>query len=364
MQFESDGKPANCVLRLGARTLEFGLEGHKKPLVTKNLFKYMGKSPSLAVDGVDYDFNHSSPIDHDPETSYSTDISLYNHLFPPSLVVFREDPVLALKSHLKYILLDTFEKSGLPHLNMKMVLLWNEETPRVYLECMSDVLLNHFLLRAIVIVPDPLMVSISSGISMTPEGGCIVLDFGWRFTRLDVIYDNRVLKEYSMVSSLSACKCHYDLKEKLNNPNLIFRDIEGIICGLRTFSPYGNDNSLEIKGYVVNESDIIKSIIDSLFPGDVQLDKDEQTPVAMVLNTINKLPIDLKKVLKNNIIISGGLSKISNFSQSIRGRLLEAESSIQCIKSLGGWQGGSLYSSKVLRNAQRHIKLSEIRRIR
>lgn len=365
MELDANGKPPNCVLRFGAMTLEFGLEGQQKPLVVTNMFKYMGKSPQISVEHIDYDFDHSSSIHHPPQTSYFNDISIYNHLFPSSLIIFKEDPdpMVVLKRHLEYIFIDTFETSGIPHLNMKMVLIWNDETPKRYLDVLCDVLLNHFLLRSIIIVQDPLMVSISSGISMTPEGGCIVIDFGWRFTRLNVIYDNRVLEEYGMFSSLSCCKCHYDLKAKLNKPNLIFSDIEKLICGLRGFDIGDNENILEIKGYKFKEYDIVKSIIESLFPqGD--LDKDEQTPNDLILNTIKRLPIDLRMILKKNIVITGGLSKIPTFSKYIRDRLIEKHESIACIKSIGGWQGGSLYSSKVLRHAQRHIKLPEVRRDR
>lgn len=361
MQIRSDGKPANCVMRIGARTLEFGVEALDAPLIVRNVFKYGGKSPSAAVDAIDYDFDHSLSVDLVPQTSYSADVSIYNHLFPVSLVVFKGDFAEGLRRHLMYIMLDIFEKSGVSHVNVKMVLVWHSETPRVYLEALTDVLLNHFLLRSVVVVPDALMVSIGSGANLTPEGGAIVLDFGWRHTRLNVIYDNRVLEEYTTLSTLSGCRCHYNLKAKLNGAGLAFRDVEKVISALSMFE-VDNEAMLEINGHVVTEGEVVQSIVDTLFPN-VELDRDEQTCSSMLADTFKRLPVDLRGTLRNRVIITGGLTKIRGFSQYVGRRLCEKQP-VGCIQSLGAWRGASLYSAKVLRHAQRHVRLQEVRRTR
>lgn len=363
MNSENDGKPPNLIMRIGAVGFQLGLEGYSKPFVERSSTKYASKSEQQ-IETQDIDFIYNSCLNQTmlPRTSYSNDISCFNCLFSSSLLVYTDVDQMrgSLREHLKTVILDLFIRSELDHLNGKMILITNEETPQVYLDIVIDLLLNHFLLRCVIPVPDPLMSSISAGIGLSPNqvDGCIIIDFGWRFTRVSCIYDNRILAEFSDLSLLSCGKIHYELSQKYSQYS--FKQIEKLICTLDNFMPE-SDIVTQFQDDRIPQKDIIQTIIETLFPLE-ELDKDERPIDQMVHAVLEKLPRDIKVCLSSKVIISGGLNRIPGFEQFILSKLMGINPNIKRVSSLGAWQGASLYSAKILRNTQRHIKLNEFRR--
>lgn len=385
-------KPKNLIFSIGARSLHFGIEGYAKPVYSFNAHHF-GKDLQLSTEVKSYDRDHSISFSLDQclkpsdqhidkiNKAYREDLRVANHLFPSDLLIFQnyEKSVKVIKFHLWDIIQRFFKKTGVGSINRKIILVWCDETPRVYLDLIVEICLKRLYARSVVVVSDLLMSGFGAGIGLLAvasgdfknEIGCLVIDFGWRFTRIGVLYDNRVLDEYTLLSTRSGCQLHYDLVKKFSEKGveLRFKDYEMAISHLTCFDPSSElAFTLGNKKNKFTEGQFIKLIISSLFTGSKNDDTNQMAVDKLAYNVFQSLPIDLKIPIMSKIVITGGLSRIPGFGAFVLNGLNKQLPSshnenlkFEAVETLGSWSGASLYSS-IIKNVKGPKVTTEFRR--
>ncbi|TID30334.1 hypothetical protein CANINC_001036 [Pichia inconspicua] len=333
-------KGQNIILKLGSRTIECGLEGSHQPLVVYNVHHF-AENQNMQV---------SSISNKDELTTFKT-------LFYPNILVYENEEIFKnnLQNHLRKLLTKIFYKSGISTINAKLLLISNNTLSEYYIDLISLVLLNHFMMRAVVVLPTPLMVSIASGSS-----SAIVVDFGWEYINIDVIFDNRILQNYSKFTTKSGRYLHYNLLEQLKvldfDTNLIsFKDIEIVVSSMKDII---NLEGVVCCGPNKIKKSLISNIITSLLlESDENFDDDnEKCPVQLIVELIEReLPLDLRTIVSDRLILTGGLFEIEGVEQIMIENLnSNSRFNFNTIHSLGSFAGASLYStlSKQLRKNQ------------
>lgn len=343
-------KGKNIILRLGSRSLECGYEGMHEPLLSVNVYHF-AKPHNIQVSN-----------QCDPDTV--KEMVNFQTLFHPNILSYEnEDQYLrAFESHLNRVLTKVFYKAGVPTINSKLLLITNTTLSDLYIDAIAKLLLDKFLMRAVVILATPLMSVISSGSS-----SAIVVDFGWDHLRVDVVYDNRVIQNYSKMTNRAGKALHYEVLKRLKSlsidtNNVTFRDIENIIKKVENLENK-QDVFIELSSFKVPKKLVVDSLTKVLFDINPRYDEDEKSVIELIVELIDKeLPIDIKKSLADRIIFTGGLNCINGLTEAILEKL-QSEISLKCnvIWSLGPYAGTSVYSitSKKMKKNQ---KLKEYRK--
>lgn len=367
-------KGRNIVLKLGSRTIECGLEGDSKPLGVYNVHHFAEKQNFVAEQSLaDHSHNlaEQEPTPKDQYTSNeinNNDIEHFNYLFHDDILAYNEYETFEsdLKLHLRKLLTKIFYKCGLATINAKVLLLKNETLPNIYITVISDMLLNHFLMRAVVVVPTPLMACVASGSS-----AAIVVDIGWTFTTIDVVYDNRIIYNHSRFTTIAGKKLHYAIISKLvkngfDVSTISFREIENSLTLLEKYdTSMDHYNSLVCGPYFISGKLFNDAVADTFFNDETLHYEDHEIPIVQLLvEVIKTLPIDLKKTLANKLILTGGITSLKGFKKAFIRRLLDSsdkKQDFQFIETIGAWQGASIFSG-IMKHIKKNHNLCEFRK--
>lgn len=362
-------KGKNVILKLGSRTIECGFEDSSRPLTTFNVHHFSELQNFKITDILPNHSINSNTIKtkNDKLKSIIIDDHMnFRHLFHPDLLIFEDADIFLsnLRIHLKKLLLKIFFRCGISTINTKLLLLQNMNFPRVYTEVISNILIKDLFMRAVVILPTPLMISIGSGSSMG-----IIIDIGWSKTSITPIFDNRILTNYARFTTNSGSKLHYRLLEKisdvgLNISSISFRDLENSIVNLEHLNSNSNDDSLTNCGPYLIKNQIFKEVINEIFFGGESDCEDNELPICqLIADLINKdLPIDLRSQLSSKLIFNGGITEIVGFKSlmisKIEGLVTQK---ISGIETLGDWRGACIYST-IMKHQKKSSNLWEIRK--
>lgn len=369
-------KGRNIVLRFGSRTIECGLEGSGKPLESFNVHHF-AELQTFGVDTNNEDHSHvpdcysqKASCDAKIQQILEDDLVHFRHLFYLDTLIYNDFELFArnLKFHLRKVLVKVFYKCGLSTINSKLLLIQNLNFPTIYNKIITDILVNELLMRAVVILPAPLMASIGSGSSFS-----LVVDIGWSLTTIVPVFDYRVLNNYLNFTSRAGSRLHYELlsalaENGLDIESISFRDIENTISLLdRVGDDSSDDSELITCGDFLVKKKLFTDVIKDLYfdyDASVLYETNEIPIVKLIKDLVEKqLPIDLKKSILSRIIITGGISRIRGFRQIMLSRinkLILQESS--GIETLGEWSGASIYSS-IMKNQKKSGDLLEIRKM-
>lgn len=342
-------KGRNIILRVGSRTIECGYEGIHKPLVSLDVHHF------------------SEPQNFKVSTTDKKTIREITHfktLFYPNTLIYENQDgfIKELHIHLTKLLNQVFYKAGISTINAKLLLISNTTTSEFYVKVISNLLIQRFLMRAVVVLSTPLMISIASGSS-----SAIVVDFGWEYTNVDVIFDSRILQNYSKFTIRSGRRLHYETLERLKHLNfdtslISFKDIEKTFVNIKDIDL--SLNELIICGpYRISRKLLVSIFSDVLIKMDERDDDHERSLPQLIAELIEKdLPIDLRKCLADRLIFTGGISQIKGIDEMIINSL-NTKLRVNCnkISSLGSFPGASLYST-MNRHLKKHQKLWEFRK--
>lgn len=365
----------NIVLRLGSRSIECGFEGSSKPIGIFNVYHFAERQNfSIFQEEANNITDHSDSIGQNPDINLSEiDLKLQNvisddllnfqYLFYPDLLVYDNYEIFQndLKIHLRKLFTKIFYKSGMKTINSKLILLNNSTFPDFYIKIISDILIHKFLFRSVIVLSTPLMASISAG-----SAAGIVIDIGWSFTSINAVFDNRVLTNLSCFTNRAGAMIHYTILSSLESngfdiSKVSFRHIENSISEIESINN-GDDKTIVCGPYFINSKlivDIIKNVCFKTSDKDNN-DDYELSLIQLVVELIEKkLPIDLRKILSNKIIITGGLSNLIGFNEllieNLKGFLQKNPknsnninfiyNNVNNIKTLQPWVGASIYSN-------------------
>ena len=366
----AEKKPKSIVLRLGSRTIECGIEGNANPIEVFNVHHFAERQ-QFTTDCRSTTNHAQRPEENNRnttavETTHNYDLLMFHYLFHgdvlafDSLEKFKSD----LKIHLRRFLTKVFHKCGLSTINAKIILLQNYSLSEFYLDIIKEVMLSHFLVRALVIVPTPIMISIASASS-----SALVIDIGWNYTSIDVVYDNRVLTNYSCITNRAGCRLHYELldileREGFNLSLISFRDVENCIASLDSMEEKGKkEDSLLMCGTYYVRAKLLRDLIKDMFVSDSYSDlEDYEMPIPQIVANLvqHTLPIDLRKELVSCVIFNGRMTCIRGLKAMITDGIqsrLPAGLNAQAIETIGEWQGASIFSGVI-----KHIKKTEFLR--
>lgn len=364
---DENEKGKNIILRLGSRTIECGFEDSSKPLVTFNVHHFSELQTFKIIDiPLSHSINNNViKIGNDRlKSSIIDDHINFRHLFYPDLLIFEDADIFLsnLKIHLKKMFLKIFFKCGISTINAKLLLLQNINFPTVYTKLISNILINELFMRAVVILPSPLMISIGSGSSMG-----LIIDIGWSKTSITPIFDHRVLTNYIRFTTNAGSKLHYKLLEKINDAGLnissiSFRDLENLIINLERLN--NNDDSLINCGPYLIKVQLLQEVINEIFfAPESDCDVDELPICQLIADLISKdLPIDLRSQLSSRIIFNGGITNIQGFKSLMISKIEErVAQKISGIETLGDWKGACIYST-IMKHQKKSSHLWEIRK--
>lgn len=367
-------KEKNIVLKIGARTLECGLEDSSKPLGKFNVHHF-AELQTFGVDSTAYD--HSLIPDSASEkvtkefrlqSMAKNDQEHFRHLFFPDTLIYEDLSLFlqSLKIHLRKVLNKIFYKCGISTINSKLILVQNSTFPKVYNKLLTEILINDLLMRAVVILPTPLMVSIASGSSFA-----LIIDIGWSFTTVVPVFDYRVLDNLLTFTNRAGSRLHYELLSELREEgfdieSISFRELENAISLLDSLVCTSNDELIACGRFLVRKK-IFTDAIEKLylsFDSSVQYEDNEIPIIKLATDLIDKrLPIDLRKILSSRTIVTGGISNLKDFRQTLLARIDEAVAQqLHGIETLGDWAGASIYST-LMKHQKKSPDLWEIRKV-
>ena len=366
-------KEKNIVLKIGSRTLECGLEDSAKPLGKFNVHHF-AEPQAFGVDLVLYD--HSRIPDNkskkqrketELQNTVKNDQECFRHLFYLDTLIYEDFDLFSqsLKIHLRKLLTKIFYKCGISTINSKLLLVQNSNFPTVYNKILTDILIKEFLMRAVVILPTPLMVAIGSGSSFA-----LVIDIGWSLTTVVPVFDYRVLDNFLTFTNRAGSRLHYELlsalrEEGFDAGSVSFRELENAISLLDSITSNSDDELIACGGFLVRKKNFTEAIQRLYFSYDpsVQYEDDETPILKLVTDLIYRLPIDLRKSISSRVIITGGISNLKGFRQTLLAKVDEAVSQKICgIETLGDWAGASLYST-IMKHQKKSQALWEIRKV-
>ncbi|CUM63244.1 uncharacterized protein PRCAT00000815001 [Priceomyces carsonii] len=219
---------------------------------------------------------------------------------------------------------------------------------------LSNILLNNIKVKSVSFISEPLLSIIGSN-----AFSGLVLNFGWDLSSISAVMDMFLFKSEMIVDSCSGLMLHFKFIERLlelncdqvnsillNSKNL-FDIIESFIVNavyVRSDDDKIPVNSnFEIMEDVFIPSRLRYEVVESIFFDDKKI-------LDSVRVMIDTAPIDYRKSLLKNIIITGGISHIPGFKsrmmQELRRYMTTKELEVNV--SLGSWSGCSLYISSLL----------------
>lgn len=367
-------KEKNIVLKIGSRTLECGLEDSAKPLGKFNVHHF-AEPQTFGVDSTVYD--HSRIPDNKSKTqrkeielqdTFKNDQECFRHLFYLDTLIYEDFDLFSqsLKIHLRKLLSKIFYKCGISTINSKLLLVQNSIFPTVYNKILTDILIKELLMRAVVILPTPLMVAIGSGSSFA-----LVIDIGWSLTTIVPVFDYRVLDNFLTFTNRAGSRLHYELlsalkEEGIDAGSVSFRELENAISLLDSITSNSDDELIACGGFLVRKKIFTEAIQRLFFSYEPSVQyEDNETPILKLATDLiySRLPIDLRKSISSRIIITGGISNLKGFRQTLLAKVDEAVSQKTCgIETLGGWAGASIYST-IMKHQRKSQDLWEIRKV-
>lgn len=219
----------------------------------------------------------------------------------------------------------------------------------------TRVLLFHMHAQSIRFIPESVMSSVASGSHCS-----LVIDMGWQMTSVMPVFDMRELFIHHKQTRRAGCWLHDTVRqgmEKLGlQPSFEFVErfiIESMYCDVdntRT-GEYTFDG-------IVLPQDLRYAALEEVIFSNSPCQDDDTLPISqLVQQVISSLDIDLRPALSKRVIITGGLSNIPG----VKTRLLyeiEKLVPVQGIKTLGAWQGASLYCSTALMTTKARNELT------
>ncbi|GAV28813.1 hypothetical protein PMKS-002289 [Pichia membranifaciens] len=302
------------------------------------------------------------------QDTVKNDQECFRHLFYLDTLIYEDFDLFSqsLKIHLRKLLSKIFYKCGISTINSKLLLVQNSIFPTVYNKILTDILIKELLMRAVVILPTPLMVAIGSGSSFA-----LVIDIGWSLTTIVPVFDYRVLDNFLTFTNRAGSRLHYELlsalkEEGIDAGSVSFRELENAISLLDSITSNSNDELIACGGFLVRKKIFTEAIQRLFFSYEPSVQyEDNETPILKLATDIiySRLPIDLRKSISSRIIITGGISNLKGFRQTLLAKVDEAVSQKTCgIETLGGWAGASIYST-IMKHQKKSQDLWEIRKV-
>lgn len=236
----------------------------------------------------------------------------------------------------------------------KIVFIESLYLPKPYKEIIARVCLFNLHCVSLTFIPSSIMTCVGSG------SDCgIIVDMGYNQTTITPIFDFRILFKETRTTTRSCKLIHKYLYDEFQRLGIdtSFEFIEDFIMNSCTLEEVDDKEELEIPNGLRH-----KCVKDSLFndlPG-VCKDDENKTVIELIIEMIDKFPIDLKLKLASRIIFTGGISKIPGVSSFILDQLSEYK--VNSIFSLGPWKGASLYLSTNSINSSTKSNKIEIHR--
>ncbi|ODV59971.1 actin-like ATPase domain-containing protein [Ascoidea rubescens DSM 1968] len=243
----------------------------------------------------------------------------------------------------------------------------------------SNVLLKKLFAKSLLFICEPALSCLGSG-----TRNALVVDLGWENITVSPVYDMRLIYKNIQTSTRAGKFLHYTIlkrflsekvikkKSGFKSTSKLFNIIEefvfqAVYCRTVDESVRERIHSEENNFRLIskeNSNDFLdipdklrfESVEHTLFPSSAELDNpddDEFSVVDLILKVIEKVPIDLRRELSDNIIFTGGLSNIPGVKartlQELRKKKPNAKFSANF--SLGPWSGASLYCKTKLVSA-------------
>ncbi|KAA8905006.1 hypothetical protein TRICI_005334 [Trichomonascus ciferrii] len=197
----------------------------------------------------------------------------------------------------------------------------------------SRVLFNRFNVTSITFQPAAPLAVLSSG------SRCgLVIDLGWEELTVVPVYDLREMIPQSSSTVRGAKAFHGRMAEILReegNEDMSFHQVENHI------------NHGDLRD--ASQTALKTAVEDVLFttPQDGHEDDNEMNVVDLVAKVLNRLDIETRGAVSDNIMFTGIYSNIKGLQSMIIQRLKEKIGTARGIKTLGYWAGASLYVSSI-----------------
>lgn len=328
------------ILQLGSRFIRAGFAGDAVPIVRRRTNLYDLEGVHISPLGTSH--AHFEDFGDEPNESKNDG----------SQVLWNYDLVGASLDKIEQVLERIIYDIYLTDLlidpkNCKVLVIEPPFFPVPLKNLISKVLLFHMHAQSVRFFPEPVMTTISSG-----SHSALVIDMGWNQTTITPVFDLRQLYKYARSTTRAGRWLHEEVRKSLkeNGCPYGFEFVERFICeamyaGIASGS---DENMYTFEGHDIPMEVRYELIENVFFPSSTSNEDDNAQSIAeLVSQCLHELGIDLRAALKGQIIITGGISHIPG----IKSRLL-MELADKCgaggIKSLGAWEGASLYCSTAL----------------
>lgn len=210
---------------------------------------------------------------------------------------------------------------------------------------LTRVFLFHMHAQSVRFLPESVMTAVSSG-----SHCALVIDMGWNQTTVMPVFDFRQLYPHYKQTRRAGRWVHLATLQRMKelglDPSFEFVErfiVETMYCGI------DNDASGEytFDGVTLPQELRYSALQEVLFPdsqGGNDDDDDARSIAALIHEVIQQINIDLRSALSTKIVITGGVSQIPG----VKTRVIHEVNNlvkVSGIRSLGPWQGTSLYCS-------------------
>lgn len=330
--------PIYIILDIGTRYIRVGKAGDDLPFLTipNKGYKPTVKRPSfLQLDDFSLDANQR----HDIIDGSYDNIKRLMHKYQQDLVNWMNT---VDQFSLHRVLREMVEMVPLSVGSCRYVVIDNKMS-QLDRSIVYEILLAKLGVRSVQFVPSSILAVISSN-----SANGLVVQFNWNCMKISFVVDYRVIFEYETPEGLTGETLHYKIVENLVDTNACFDTVSEFITNhvsvvdLSDVVVDGIEFSSYVKSGLVNE--ILLEVAD------------------IILTQFEKLGIDIRPLLCNRIVFEGGLSNIPGLKQTLV-KLIQQRCNLpltfNAIKSLGAWQGGSIYYSTSVVNRSRNTRKTE-----
>ncbi|VEU23976.1 DEKNAAC105172 [Brettanomyces naardenensis] len=348
-------KDQPLILSIGSRTIQFGISGQAKPLITLQTSSYSRPQLFSVQELSLHSLNEKDRLDNPPSLPLSLpeDLQSLKFLFYPDLLVCKDSAELVktyqynLQGHLFLILEDLFRRINFNAMNAKVFVLDDDYHNEWYKRILADTLLNKLQARSMVLLPKSLMCVLGAGIS-----NGLVIDCGWNMVTVEPVYDYRVLGNYSGFTRRGGMRLHYRVVEEIMSEGKEGTTEEYDFDMVETMiRRYTEGKATEDQNEATSH---LPNLVNSCFFSDGQYDIDDKPPALLAFQIVKGLPIDIRREISSHIVIVGGLSNIPGFCKTLLDQITQLladgglEFTAKQVYSVGAWSGASLFSSSML----------------
>lgn len=372
----TSGQYFPVILQMGSRFIKVGFGGDPQPIIHQRTNTYDLSDSHVNPMGQSHAAKSTSssilPFDTDEQGNllWSYDLIDYDSSKMESLL---ERIIFDL--HYRHLLIEPKK--------CKVLIVEPLFFPMQLKDTLIKVLLSHMHAKSVLFYPEPIMSCISSG----SQYG-IVIDLSWNQTIITPVYDLRVIYKLAKLTNRAGRLVHQILRKrflelKLDIPQenkQMFNFIERFIircCYCRQSEEEEEEKKekkeeqqqfgegdFEFEGHLIPNSLRYEVVEGVLFKDNYIRSNDIDTALihSSTLQLIQQLTIDLRKPLSQRIMFTGGLAQIPGVKQRLLKEIkstsssagLSSSDSIKGIKTLGPWQGASLYCATVLMPTSNH----------